>query len=188
VKHIRSTPEQRTRAALYALGALAPDETRRFAEHVEGGCPVCRAEVASFAAVVADVALAAPPVAPKPEVRARLLARATAEAGSSPLPAFHFVLEGEGAWAEVEPRVFRKDLAAFPGAGPTVYLIRMEPGAGAATHRHEGVEDCYVISGDLHVAGRHIHAGDHHRAARGTTHEGIRTHGGCLLLIVDAAA
>ena len=64
----------------------------------------------------------------------------------------------------------------------------MEAGTSVATHHHGGVEDCYVISGDLHVAGRHLHGGDHHRAAAGTTHESIRTDGGRLLLIVDAAA
>lgn len=188
MKHVRSTPEQRTQAALYSLGTLALDQRRRFVEHLEERCPVCRAEVASFEAVVDDIALAAAPVPPRRELRAALLARAAAEVTPMPLPPFHFVLEGEGAWTEVEPRVFRKDLAVFPGSGPSVFLIRIEPGAHAATHRHRGVEDCYVISGDLHVAGRHIHAGDHHRAAAGTTHEGIRTDGGCLLLIVDAAA
>jgi len=136
---------------------------------------------------VGDVALAAAPVPPGRELRARLLAQATREGSRAPLPAFQFVLEGEGTWLEVEPRVFKKDLVAVPGSGPALYLIRMEAGGRAATHRHGGVEDCYVISGDLHVAGRHLHGGDHHRAAAGSTHDGIRTDGGCLLLIVDSA-
>ena len=188
MKHVRSTPAQRTQAALYALGALGADERRRFAEHVEGGCAACRGEVDGFEAIAGDLGLAATPVAPRSDLRARLLARAAVESDRASLSGFQFVLDGEGAWVEVQPRVFRKDLARRAGSGPTVYLIRMEPGAHAATHQHPGVEDCYVVSGDLHVAGRHIHAGDHHRASAGTTHEGIRTDGGCLLLIVDAAA
>ena len=62
MKHVRSTPEQRTQAALYSLGTLALDQRRRFVEHLEERCPVCRAEVASFEAVVDDIALAAAPV------------------------------------------------------------------------------------------------------------------------------
>ena len=47
-------------------------------------------------------------------------------------------------------------------------------------------EHCYVISGDLYIAGRHIHGGDYHYAPPGSVHDGIRSDGGSLLLIVEA--
>jgi len=191
VKHARATDRQRERAALFALGALPPDEAREFQEHLDyEGCTVCRSELEAFGGVAADLAFAAPPLAPRPEVRAWLLAAAREEAGPSQgaPPAFQFVLAEEGAWAEVEPGVFRKSLGGEPGSVSSAYLIRIEPGAHAATHRHDALEDCYVLRGDLHLAGRHLRAGDYHRAARGTVHDRIRTDGGCLLMIVETRA
>lgn len=95
---------------------------------------------------------------------------------------FAFLLAGEGVWTEVEPRILRRDL------GDGAYLVRMEPGARAETHRHDADEHCYVLEGDLRVAGRHIRAGDYHRAAAGSVHEVPHSDGGCLLLIVESRA
>ncbi|HJQ85327.1 MAG TPA: hypothetical protein VKA21_14675 [Candidatus Binatia bacterium] len=44
------------------------------------------------------------------------------------------------------------------------------------------------ILGDLHIAGRHLHGGDDHRASAGSTHDAPWSDGGCLLLIVEAPA
>lgn len=47
---------------------------------------------------------------------------------------------------------------------------------------------CFVVEGDLRVAGAHLHAGDYHAAMAGSTHETIRSDTGCLPLIVEAHA
>jgi anti-sigma factor ChrR (cupin superfamily) len=64
----------------------------------------------------------------------------------------------------------------------------LEAGARVATHRHADDEHCYVISGDLHVAGRRIVTGDYHRADAGSVHQSLYSEGGCLLLIVESPA
>jgi anti-sigma factor ChrR (cupin superfamily) len=186
VTHARATDAERERAALYALGSLGADEARAFEQHLGEGCAVCRREVDAFTAVGAELGLAAAPVPPPADLRARVLVTARAEAAAPP-PGFHFIFEGEGGWTPIATGVFRRDLVSG-AAGATVYLIRMEPGSRFAAHRHAAVEDCYVVRGDLHVAGRHIHAGDHHRADAGTTHGETATDGGCLLLIAESAA
>ena len=175
MKHARLTDRLREKAALYHLGALPPHEHGAFARHLDGGCVACRDEVESFDGLEGLLALAAPPVAPSPGTRARLLAQARTPS--------HFVLRPEGTWNEIQPGVFRKDLAA--GAG-TSYLIRLQAGARVGMHRHAAAEHCYVVEGDLHIAGRHVHAGDFHLAERGTTHEVASSEGGCLLLIVES--
>jgi anti-sigma factor ChrR (cupin superfamily) len=194
VKHVNPTNEQRERAALYALGALPAGEARAFETHLRAGCSACRREVDAFRAVTGNLALAATPVAPRPQVRARALAAARAvdaqvergELRPAEGAGFAFALETGGVWDEVEPLIFRRALAGAPGSGSAAYLIRMAPGATAATHVHAAVEHCYVLEGDLHVAGRCIRTGDYHRAAPGSRHEGLRSDGGCLLLIVEA--
>jgi anti-sigma-K factor RskA len=58
-------------APLAALDALDGDEARAFADHVRG-CEACRRERDAFAAA-AHVGLGVPPVAPPPQLRARVL-------------------------------------------------------------------------------------------------------------------
>ena len=64
----------------------------------------------------------------------------------------------------------------------------MEPGAVGTMHTHAAVEHCLVVEGDFQTGGRMLRACDFHRAARGSTHAGNSTVGGCLVLIVEAEA
>lgn len=59
-------------AASYVLGALPADEHERFAAHL-AGCERCRREVASLRPVADTLPLAAPQVAPAPELRERIM-------------------------------------------------------------------------------------------------------------------
>ena len=180
--HERLDDETAGAAALYALGLLEPDEAIRFEEHLREGCAVCGREVDAVASVTAELAFLAPPVAPRPELRARLLAAA------DPAARLHFTLASEGTWMTLGAGVARKDLGGDPRARARSYLIRLEPGAHVRTHRHAGDEHCYVISGDILIAGRRIMAGDYHRAEAGSVHEDLSSEGGCVLLIVESPA
>jgi anti-sigma factor ChrR (cupin superfamily) len=136
------------------------------------------------AEVTQGLALSPVAVAPRPEARARLLAAITRP--PTPGPGFAFVEDPDGVWNEIQPGVFQKVLATSASAAPTAYLIRLKAGAHVATHHHGIVEHCYVVEGDLHIAGRDIEAGDYHVADPGTTHDDAWTRDGCLLLIVES--
>ncbi|HEY2388451.1 MAG TPA: cupin domain-containing protein [Candidatus Binatia bacterium] len=184
VKHARPTEPLRERASLYALGALDGAARRELEEHIRDGCRVCGDEVAAFGDVAADLALMATPEAPPVALRGRLLDAVRAPESASP---FFFLGADEGRWVEMLPGVMRKDLAATD-AGSRAFLVRMAPGSAIVTHAHGPIEHCYLIEGDLRVAGRHVRAGAYHRAAAGSVHETIRTDGGALFLIVEARA
>ncbi|MEW6273227.1 MAG: hypothetical protein AB1689_28445, partial [Thermodesulfobacteriota bacterium] len=66
------------RAALYALGALPPEQAAGFEERLRGA-PALRAEVDALRAAASELAFAAQAVPPRPAVRERLLARVAAE-------------------------------------------------------------------------------------------------------------
>ena len=85
--------EHRDDAAAWVLGALPEDEERRFAAHLET-CDVCRAEVAELQTVADTLPLAAPQVAPPPELKQRIMSAVRAEAA---------VLEAAGPQADVAP-------------------------------------------------------------------------------------
>lgn len=65
--------------AVYVLGSLPEDEHDRFAAHLET-CRDCARELAQLQVVVDALALAAPQLAPPPELEARLMSVVRAEA------------------------------------------------------------------------------------------------------------
>lgn len=71
--------EHRDDAAAWVLGALPDDEQERFAAHL-AGCEICRREVAELQMVADTLPLAAPQVAPPPELKDRIMAAVRAEA------------------------------------------------------------------------------------------------------------
>ena len=64
--------------AAYALDALDPDDQQAFEEHL-AGCERCREDLAAFSVTAAELAFAATPASPPPELRGRILAAAQAE-------------------------------------------------------------------------------------------------------------
>jgi hypothetical protein len=187
VKHARPTEPLRERASLYALGALDDAASRELEEHLQDGCRVCASEVATFADVAADLALMATPQAPSPALRTRLLDAVRALRPTPAASPFFFLTADEGQWYEMLPGVMRKDLATTDAGGRS-FLVRMQPGSAIVTHAHGTLEHCFLVEGDLHVAGRHLHGGAYHQAAAGSVHETIRSDGGALFLIVEAHA
>jgi anti-sigma factor ChrR (cupin superfamily) len=174
VIHDATDDALRDDAAAYVLGTLEPAAAIVYRMHLPT-CAVCRDEVASLTGPTATLAYAPQPVAPSAGVRAHLLASARG---------YVFVPRGTGTWITVAPGIERKDLAA--GDSSRSYLIRMAPGTVGSRHEHVANEHCLVLEGDFCVAGRRLAAGDFHLAAAGSAHEGNRTDGGCLLLIVEA--
>jgi anti-sigma-K factor RskA len=85
--------EHRDDAGAWVLGALPDDEQQRFAAHLET-CEICRREVAELQMVADTLPLAAPQVAPPPELKQRIMAAVRAEAS---------VLEAAGPEADVAP-------------------------------------------------------------------------------------
>jgi anti-sigma factor RsiW len=85
--------EHRDDAGAWVLGALPDDERERFAAHLPG-CEICRQEVAELQMVADTLPLAAPQVAPPPELKERIMAAVRAEAA---------VLEAAGPEADVVP-------------------------------------------------------------------------------------
>jgi anti-sigma factor ChrR (cupin superfamily) len=191
VIHAQVTDDLRALAAAYVLGSLEADEARRFAEHLAGGCDACRAEVEDFAAVADDLALAVAPVAPPASARARLLADVGAPAehpamAASPLDARFVFVDGDHEdWEDVAPGVARRALGTDRATRSRSYVIRMQPGATLRSHAHTVVEHCYILQGDFEVAGRRMQTGDYHLAPPGTLHDGLRSEGGCVFLIVE---
>ena len=81
-----------------------------------------------------------------------------------------------------------KILAIDRGQDRVTMLIKAGPGARYPAHRHSGPEECYVISGSVHVEGRLLHAGDFHHAEGDSDHAELWTEGGVEVLLVASAS
>ncbi len=67
--------------------------------------------------------------------------------------------------------------------GYNTLLVRMEPGTRYPRHRHVGVEELYLLDGDLIVEGQTMRAGDYCRAEPASIHGESRTETGCLFVL-----
>jgi len=196
-RHDRLDDLARDRAAAYALGSLSVTEAVEYETHL-GACEPCRREVESLQSVLGDLATLTPSKTPPPDLKGRLLARVreTKPAPTQPWKAWQasametgltLVRGGEGRWepSGVEGVEIRRLFLDAENDRATM-LVRMAPGTSYPSHVHGGAEECYVLEGDLDVAGTRMLAGDYQRATSGSLHGIQSTENGCLLFIVSS--
>jgi anti-sigma factor ChrR (cupin superfamily) len=184
-----SREEAQEQGALYALGALSHEDAQTFEQHLTT-CSLCADEVAAFAVVTQELAHAAVPRTPRPEVRARVLEQVATPGLSRTRPiidkdSFRFVGSSWLDWAPGNtPGVEIKVLSIDQARNYFTTLVRMAPGAILASHRHADAEESYLLEGELLVAGVLMHPGDYCRADAGSLHAGVTTKTGCVFIAV----
>lgn len=181
-------------AALDALGLL--DEAERLAlEQASAASPALRQERQDLN----DVAAALPQTmrleTPSPSVRERIVAHAangtkpeSRASRSAVSEALHFIASDEGWQPHPIPGITVKVLAVDKATGVATLLIKAAPGTTYPAHHHSGSEGCYVIDGEVLVAGRRIGPGDFHLADADSDHDPLYTETGATVLLVCAAA
>lgn len=174
-------------APLYALDVLGTEDKERFERHLDSGCTQCEAEVRSFGDVAVHLAnsVAAEPPA---NLRNRLLEKARSSART---PGVLFESNGlliarssEIAWRSMAPGIRVKRLYFDDARKYDTSLVHMEAGARYPGHRHKEVEELFVLSGDLHVEGQLMQAGDYCRADASTLHNETFSDSGCTFLLM----
>jgi len=178
--HIEHVEEQ---AALFALGALTPEEQVSFEKRVEAGCPVCQAELRQAQETAQALTLSASAVAPPPSLRARLMASIIPKDGAEdkkPANDLTLVRKDDTAW---QPMPF-PGVETRPLLGKKTLLVRMAPKSSLPAHDHDhGAEQCLVLEGSISCDGLTAYAGDFTYMPRGSKHHALYSEDGCLLLI-----
>jgi anti-sigma factor ChrR (cupin superfamily) len=187
-------------AALYAAGALTPEEVAAFEARLDAGDEVLAAEVSSYDELIFSLLGVAEEITPSPTSTSGVLERVARlkrhETGPRPT-----VPDYRGPGEIVIRRAQLEDWQEYgiPGIQLRVLfrdydrnlqtsLIRMAAGVELPGHPHPGVEECYVVEGDVSSIGTSFSAGDYMRFPAGTTHDSSRTVDGCLLLITTEIA
>lgn len=144
--------------------------------------------VGAFQDVAAELAFAGAMIAPPASLKERLMARIAAEPQEAPAAKpFVFVRASEGDWREVEPGVSIKVLYYDSAAHRVTTLVRLAPGGRFSAHRHEQVEEFYVLEGCCVCAGEQLQAGDYHRAEPASVHPITYSEHGCLALVMSSS-
>jgi anti-sigma factor ChrR (cupin superfamily) len=187
MKHEGASVEMTEMAALYALGALSQHEARAFEGHL-AECDDCKTELESFEETVAVLSVG-DEQEPPPGVRDRLIGSLNggpAGGGEDRGPAGEIasVHAGEGDWTEISAGIRVKTLNFDKVSGLVTALVKMMPGTSLPMHRHQGVEQFFVLEGDCNVHGERLGPGDFHRALPGSVHRDTYTVEGTLLLLI----
>lgn len=124
---------------------------------------------------------------PAPEADVQVWRKWERNPGAEPLPGLLTVAPDDGDWEPIGvPGIRVRQLFVDHDRDLVTMLVRMDAGATYPPHRHADVEECYVVAGDLQVAGESLGPGAYQRAASGSVHVEQSTRAGCTLLIVSS--
>ena len=171
--------------SLYALGALPSDE-RQFVESHVATCSDCRDELDGLRTVVESfVSWPTDVLRPSASLWERLARRLDAKTGGgsvgTPLPRWI-----ESDWDEVAPGIFCKLLATDIERHRVSMLVRLGQGVEYPPHRHAGLEELYLLDGELLVDTQLLHPGDYIRAEAGSTDARVWSETGCTCVLVTS--
>jgi DNA-binding NarL/FixJ family response regulator/quercetin dioxygenase-like cupin family protein len=96
-----------------------------------------------------------------------------------------FIARSEGMnWRPIDaPGCQKKILFVDDREKSVTSIVRMQAGTHFPPHRHGGVEEVFILQGDLVVEGQPMKPGDYCRAERTTVHRESFTESGCVFLL-----
>jgi anti-sigma factor ChrR (cupin superfamily) len=96
-------------------------------------------------------------------------------------------IEDEPGMTEPAPGISCKMLATDFERRRLSLLVGLAPGIEYPPHTHAGVEQLYLLRGELWIGDRKLHPGDYNRAEPGTADELVWSETGCLCILVTSS-
>lgn len=181
----RHDRDSRKSVFLYALQVLPSSERPVVEAHISA-CAECRRELETLRPVIgAFTSWPTDVLRPSASLWERLAERIAAETGEAPvMSAPRGPAEPE--WEEVASGISCKLLATDTERGRVSMLVRLAPGAEYPPHRHAGVEELYLLDGELMIDDKTLHPGDYNRAEAGTADQRIWSETGCTCVLLTS--
>jgi DNA-directed RNA polymerase specialized sigma24 family protein len=124
-------------------------------------------------------------VSPSASLWEALARRIAAETGKEPLvPAPEGRAEPE--WEDVAPGISCKLLATDREQDRVSMLVWLAPGAAYPPHTHAGIEQLYLLHGELMIEERKLYPGDYNRAEPGTGDQFVWSGTGCMCVLLTS--
>ncbi len=183
-----STPndcESAELACAYALQVLPTSEIGAAEAHI-ATCEECQREVESLHGVVNRfISWPTDVLRPTTSLQTRLALRIAEETGKQPVlpPAREW---SEPEWQQVAPGIECKLLATDKERDRVSMLVRLAPGARYPAHTHSGVEELYLVDGELWIEERKLFPGDYNYGAPGAVDERVWSETGCTCVLITS--
>ena len=177
--------EQAALVPLYALRALPSAEACLLQTHLKD-CPHCQRELESLRSVVeAFVSWPVDILRPSGSMWDQLQNRIGGETlGESAPPVSRWCQDPE--WEDVAPGISCKLLATDTVRDRVSMLVRLAPGASYPPHRHTGVEELFLLYGELWIEDRRLYPGDYNRGEAGATDKHVWSETGCTCILITS--
>jgi anti-sigma factor ChrR (cupin superfamily) len=177
--------DQSAQVAAYAIQSLPPDEVVAIEAHI-GSCSQCRQELEALRATVERfVFWPADVLRPPAALQERLAQRIAAETGKKPVMPSpkHW---DEPAWEEVAPGILCKLMSTDTERHRVSMLVRLLPGVDYPPHTHAGVEELFLLDGELWIDDRKLYPGDYNRAEAGSGDKRVWSETGCTCVLITS--
>ena len=170
---------------LHAVHALPAPEAAVVEAHL-AACESCRHELARLQPIVdAFVSWPTDVLRPASSIWDRLARRIAADTGREPAaPTSPSWAEPE--WEDVAPGISCKLLATDADTHRVSMLVRLAPGTAYPPHEHAGVEELYLLDGELLIDDRTLHPGDYNRAEPGSADQRVWSETGCTCVLLTS--
>ena len=90
----------------------------------------------------------------------------------------------EPAWEEVAPGIFCKLMATDAKEHRVSMLVRLLPGVEYPPHTHAGLEELFLLDGELWIDDRKLYPGDYNRAEAGSGDKRVWSETGCTCVLI----
>lgn len=184
---LQSNPcEQSAQVAAYVMQTLPPEEASAMEAHLTS-CEQCRQELETLQPV-SDTFLFWPTdvLRPSASLQERLARRIAAETGENTVVPSPRHWDGEPAWEEVAPGIFCKLMATDTDKHRVSMLVRLMPGVDYPPHTHAGLEELWLLDGELWIDDRKLYPGDYNRAEAGSGDKRVWSETGCTCVLVTS--
>lgn len=171
--------------AAFAVHALPAAEAAAFEAHLVS-CAQCQRELEALLPLVDSfVFWPSDVLRPSLGLKDRLARRIAADAGEQPQPVPARQWD-EPAWEEVAPGIFCKLMATDTQAHRVSMLVRLLPGVDYPPHTHAGLEELFLLDGELWIDDRKLYPGDYNRAEAGSGDKRVWSETGCTCVLVTS--
>jgi anti-sigma factor ChrR (cupin superfamily) len=176
---------QSAQVCAYVMQALPEKEALAVQAHL-ASCSHCRQELETLRLVTESfVSWPTDVLRPPASLQERLARRIAAETGNAPVPPPARQWR-EPAWDEVAPGIFCKLMATDTEKHRVSMLVRLLPGVDYPPHTHAGLEELFLLDGELWINDRKLYPGDYNRAEPGTGDKRVWSETGCTCVLITS--
>jgi len=185
--------DRRDLVASYALSALERSETELMKAHLPT-CPECQQEYHALSSVTDTLSAWRAQTLPSAGPLWNRLAERISNRPQQPTKVVAPPLitpppvQGwpEPRWKEVAPGISCKLLSTDTEADRVSMMVRLAPNTSYPPHSHSGVEELYLLEGELWIENRKLQPGDYNRAEAGTSDQRVWSETGCMCLLITS--